>query len=220
MSLTYLAPAWFFGYDVAFELVFAVVALVVSVFAFKIYRLTDQNQIKLFGISFLLISASYFIQSAFNYLIISKLNENISRALKIQSVALLDALGFYAYIFFMTIGLVVLVHMTLRTKKVGILWLLISTSLLGIYFSIDIVYMFFTFSTVYLTFLSWHFIRNYLHNRQKKTLLITVAFVFLLISSVHFFVSINRSLFYATGHILELAAYLLILFNFYLVLRK
>lgn len=220
MALTYLAPSWFYGYDVALELLFAVIALIVSVFAFKMYKATNQNQIKLFGISFSLISISYFIQSIFNYLIISKANENVCRAFKIQSIAWFDAIGLYAHIIFMTIGLAVLAYMTFRTEKTRIFWLMISTSLLGIFLSINIVYMFFLFSTIYLVFLSWHFITNYLQNKQKKTLIIAVAFLFMLFGSMHFLVSVNHQLFYAIGHILELVAYLLILLNFYLVRKK
>ena len=220
MSLTYLAPSWFFGYDVALELLFAVIALMVSIFAFKMYKATNQKQIKLFGISFAFISISYFIQSIFNYLIITKANENVCRAFKIQSIAWFDAVGLYAHILFMTVGLAILAYMTFKTEKTRILWLMMATSLLGIFLSINTLYMFFLFSTIYLVLLSWHFITNYLQNKQKKTLLIAVAFLFMLFGSVHFLVAVNHQLFYAIGHVLELVAYLLIFLNFYLVRKK
>jgi hypothetical protein len=215
-----LAPPWFFRYDVALELLFAVIALMVSIFAFKIYKVTNQNQIKLFGISFSLISISYFIQSIFNYLIISKAKENIYMIFKIQSIAWFDSMGLYAHIIFMTIGLAVLAYMTFRTKKIRILWLIITMSLLGIFLSVNPFYTFFLFSTIYLVFLSWHFITNYLQNKQWKTLLIVVAFLFMLFGSVHFLVSVNHQLFYVIGQILELFAYSLIFINFYLVRKK
>ena len=220
MSLTYLAPSWFFGYDVILELLFAIIALTVSVFAFKIYKATVQKQIKLFGISFAFISISYFIQSFFNYLIISKTNENVCRILNLQSTFWFNSIGLYAHIFFMTIGLVVLAYMTFKTEKIRILWLMLTISLLGIFLSINKLYMFFLFSTIYLVFLSWHFIHNYLHNRQKKTLFIAIAFLFMLFGSMHFLVSVNHQLFYVIGHILELFAYLLIFYNFYSVRKK
>lgn len=220
MSLTYLSPSWFFGYDVALEFLFAVISLMVALFAFKMYKATNQNQIKLFGISFSFISVSYFIQSIFNYLIISKANENICRAFKIQSIAWFDAIGLYTHILFMIVGLVVLVYMTFRTEKTRILWLMLSTSLLAIFLSLNTVHMFFLFSTIYLVLLSWHFITNYLQNKQKKTLLIAVSFLFMLFGSMHFLLSLNHQLFYAIGHVLELIAYLLILLNFYLVQKK
>ncbi len=220
MSLTYLSPSWFFGYEVVLELLFAVIALTVALFALKIYRISYQNQIKLFGISFSFISISYFIQSVFNYLIISKANENISRIFKIQSIARFDAMGLYAHIFFMTLGLVILAFMTFKSDKTRIFWLMLITILFGIFLSVNILYTFSLFSSIYLVFLSWHFINNYLQNRQKKTLLIALAFLFLLFGSFHFLIPVNHQLFYVIGQILELFAYLLILLNFYLVRKK
>ncbi|NOZ80637.1 MAG: hypothetical protein GXP63_03095 [DPANN group archaeon] len=220
MSLTYLSPSWFFGYDVVLELLFAAIALMVSIFAFRIYKATGQKQIRLFGASFACISLAYLIQSLFNYLIISKANEHICRALKIRSIAWFDAVGLYAHILFMTLGLVTLVYMTFKTEKSRILWLLIATSLLGIFLSMNTLYMFFLFSTIYLMFISWHFITNYLQNRQKKTLLIAVAFLFMLFGSVHFLMAVDHRAFYAIGHVLELVAYSLILLNLYLVRKR
>jgi hypothetical protein len=72
-----IMPTWFFGMDVAFQLVFTLVTLAVSFYAFKIYKLTGQRQSKLFGISFLFFAIGYFIQSFFNFAIISTLGEEI-----------------------------------------------------------------------------------------------------------------------------------------------
>jgi hypothetical protein len=220
MSFANLAPSWFFGYDVALEFVFAVISIVVALFAFKIFKKTDQKQVKLFGHAFLLIGISYLIQSILNYLIISKANETICRAIKLNSIAWFNAFGVYAHIFFMTVGLVLLVYMTFKTDNKKILWLLMITSLLAVFLSINTLYIFYLISTIYLIFISWHFINNYLKNKHTKTLLVAVAFLFLLFGSIHFIFAVNHQLFYVLGHILELFAYLLILANFYLVLKK
>ncbi len=215
-----LIPSWFFGYDVALEFLFAVIAFIVAIFARRLYNVTNQRQIRLFSISFLFIAISYLIKSVFNYLIISKANENIHSAFKLQSIAWFDSMGVYAYMLFMTIGLVILAYMTFKTDKPRILWLMLSTSLLTIIFSVNKMYIFFLLSSIYLIFLLLHFASNYWRNKQKKTLLVAVAFLFLLFGSVHFFLSVNHQLFYAIGHILEFFAYLLILLNFYLVLKN
>lgn len=220
MALIYLAPSWFFGYDVALEALFGVIALIVAIFACKIYRATNQRQIKLFGISFSLISISYFIQSIFNYLIISELNEIVAEPGEIQYIAWFNAMGIYTHMFFMIIGLALLAYMTFKSDKTRILWLMIAISLLGIFLTANTSYMFFLFSTIYLALLFWHFATNYLQNKQKKTLLIAVAFLFMLFGRIHFLLSVNHELFYVIGHILELIAYVLILLNFYLVLKK
>ncbi|MBW2971141.1 hypothetical protein KY320_03200 [Candidatus Woesearchaeota archaeon] len=220
MSFTQFAPVWFYGFDVAFELAFAVVSLIVAIFAFRIHKATDQRNVQLFGIAFLLVSVSYFVQSLFNFLMISKANENICQVLKIQSILLFNALGAYTHMIFMTLGLVVLTYMVLKTENKEALWLLSVVSLLSIFFASNRIYMFFLMSSVYLVFLTWHFVENYLHNRQTKTLLVAIAFLFLLFGSSHFLVAVNHQLFYVIGHILELVAYMFILWNFVLVRKK
>lgn len=220
MSFAHFAPTWFFGYDIALELIFAIVSLVVSIFAFKIYKATDQKPVKLFGTSFLFISLSYFMQSLFNFLIISKLNEQVCVIVKMQSVYLFDTIGMFTHMIFMIVGLVILTYMSFKSEKKSLLMLLLVISLLSIFLSRNKLYMFFLFSSIYLIFIAWHFISNYLRNKQKKTLLIAIAFLFILFGNIHFLFSVSHQLMYAIGHILELLAYLLILWNFYLVLKK
>ncbi|MFP4403451.1 MAG: hypothetical protein ACLFPJ_03815 [Candidatus Woesearchaeota archaeon] len=220
MTLTPLTPSWFFGYNVALELVFGVITLIVSLYALKIYRTINLNHIKYLSLSFAFISLSYIIKSIFNFLIIFKINENILGIVKIQSIVFFDAIGLYAHIFFMTLGLVTLTFMTFKSKKTRILWLMLVTSLFAIFLNINTWFMFFLFSTTYLLFLSLHFISNYLQNRQKKILLIALAFLFLLFGNFHLLISINHQLSYAIGPLLEFVAYLLILINLYMVKKK
>ncbi|MFH1591126.1 MAG: hypothetical protein ABIC95_04325 [archaeon] len=175
---------------------------------------------RLLSISFLLISISYLIQSLFNFFIISKANQEICRIIKIESILLFDTLGLYAHISFMTLGLTLLAYMSFRTEKKRILLLLVAISMFGVFLSMNALYLFFLFSSIYLVFISWYFIENFLRNRQKKTLLTAIAFLFLLFGTIHFIFSVNHQLFYAIGHILELFAYLLILSNLLLVLKK
>jgi len=220
MIFPQLSPNWFLGYNVALELIFAIVALIIGAFAFKIYKKTNQQQIKLFGISFAFISASYIVQAIFNTMAIIEANEHTNLLIELSSIVWFQMMGVYTNIILTIIGLCTLAYMTFKTNKTRILYLMIIISLLGIFLSANILYMFFLFSTIYLLVILVHFIKNYLENKQKNSLLIAIAFIFLLIGSIHFMISVNHQLFYAIGHILELIAYMLILTNFYLVLRK
>jgi hypothetical protein len=213
MSFTNFSPTWFFGIDVALEFLFAIILLAVALFGFKIYKSTCQRYVKYFSIAFLFIGISYVIQSIFNYLVVSKLNETVCYVIKVNSIALFNLYGMYAHMFFMTIGLVILVYMTFKIEDKRPLWLLMIISLLAIFFSYNTLYIFFLLSSVYLIFLVWHFLDNYLRNKTKNSLIIVVAFLFLFFGSIHFTFSMNHSLFYVVGHILELFAYLLILVN-------
>lgn len=220
MANIYLVPKWFFGYDVILELAFAVITLIVGIYAFKIYKLSGQGQSKLFGIAFLFISVSYFIQSFLNFAIISKIDENICAALKINSVNVLNSIGLYAYALFFITGLLTLAYMTLGVKSAKIYSLSIIIIILSLLFTPNELYLFYFLSSVLLAYIFAHYFVNYLNNKKLNTLLVLIAFAFLLFGNIHFIFSVNHSMYYVIGHFLELIAYILILVNLVLVVKK
>jgi len=215
-----ISPPWFFGYDVAFQVSFAIISLIVSLFAFKIYKETNSRLTKYFGVSFLLISVSYFIQSILNFLILMKVNQNICSIVKLQHIAEFEFCGIFTHIFLLTLGLSILLYTTLKDKRKRTLWLLIIVAFAAIFMGGKPIYMFYVVSTIYLSFISYHFIANYLSNKKITTLLVAIAFLFLLFGTVHFLIAVNHQLFYAIGHILEFFAYAFILANLYLIRKK
>lgn len=205
-----LVPKWFFGYDIALELALAVITLIVSLYAFKIYKLSEQRQSKLFGIAFLFFSISYFIQSFLN----------ICRIIKINNINIVNSIGVYTHINFFIIGLVTLTYMTLKIKSMKTYSLLLITMLLSLLFSANKIYLFYLLSSILLIYIIIHYFINYLKNKKPKALLVLIAFAFLLFGNIHFIFSINYGLYYVIGHFLELIAYLLILIDLILVVRK
>jgi hypothetical protein len=215
-----IAPSWFFQYHIIMELCFAIIALAVAVFAFKLYKKISEKSVKILGISFLLISLSYFIQSILNFLILEELNDDASVLLRLKSAAVLENTGNLVHIMLLTTGLVVLLYTTLKEEKLRMLFLIIAVSLAGILLNSDPMMMFYLMSAIFLVFISWHYLLNFLKKRKAETFLIAFAFLLLLIGNVHFLIPVNHQLFYVIGHFLELIAYLMILTNLYLVLRK
>lgn len=220
MTNIYLIPNWFFGYDIVLELTFAVIALIVSLYAFKVYELSEQYQSKLFGFAFLFFSISYFIQSFLNFAIISKLNENICNMMKMQDINFFNSLGIYIHMFFFIIGLVTLAYMTLGIRNMKVYSLILLVSFASIFFSLNKLYWFYALSSLFLIYIVSHYFINYLKNKQFKTILVLVAFGFLLFGQMHFIFAVDHVRHYITGHFLELVAYVLILINLILVLRK
>lgn len=216
----YMSPSWFYGYDIAFELVFAIISLVIAVFAFRIFKASEQRFVKYFGVAFLFISASYFLQSIFNSLAISKLNQNICGMIKLSSVVLFDAIGLYLHMLFFLLGIIIILYIALKLKGKLILFLIIAVTLASRIFSSNPSLTYYLLSSIYLAIITWHYVTNFLEYRQTKNLFVALAFLFLFFGSFHFFFSVNHELFYVIGHFLELIAYILILANFYLVLKK
>src|SRR3989344_406130 len=196
-----ISPAWFSGFDALFELFFAVISLTISYFAYKIYQLSDQRPVKLHSFSFLFISLAYVARSMSNFL------------------PFLDVISIYTHIILFLTGLSILLYMTLKPNRTTF-WVLLAATLLSLVFINNTLLAYYILSSVYLALISWHYIQNFLSNRQTKTLLVALAFIFLFFGSFHFFMSVNHELFYVIGYFLELSAYLLILANLYLVLKK
>ncbi|MFA6461553.1 MAG: hypothetical protein WCV90_04745 [Candidatus Woesearchaeota archaeon] len=213
--------AGFPEYDVVLELLFGIISLVLSLFAFRVYKRTSQRQTKLFGIAFMFMSLSYFTQSLFNFLIISTAKGAVCKAAYVPIFNWYNFLGVYTHIILMTIGLVVLTYMTLKVQKPMLLWMMLLISLTALFFSEEHFFtVFLILSTIYFIFISIHFVNNYRKNRDRKSLVIALAFLFLLFGSINFIFCDQAELFYLIAHLLALIAYLFILWDFYLVLKK
>jgi len=209
------------GYDVILETLFGVISLLLALMAFRVYSRTDQRQTKLFGIAFSFMSLSYFVQALFNYMIISKTHAAVCASLALPIFAWYNFLGVYTHIILMTIGLVVLTYMTLRVQKVLLLIMMLVVSLVALFFSEEhFLTVFLILSTVYFVFISIHFVKNYRKNKDKKSLLTALAFLFLLFGSINFMFCTQGEFFYTLAHVLALVAYMFILWDFYLVLKK
>ena len=220
ISSMYFSPEWFFGYDIVLELLFMLIILSVSYYSLKVYKVSGQREAKLFSLAFFFIAASYFVQSVVIFSIISTLNQTMSLALKLMRVEAINITGFFFQRFLFLLGLVTLIYMILKVKDRGLYFLLVILTVIPLLLVPDISFTFYLLSSIFLVYISSHYLVNYFRHKQKKTLLVLTAFLFLLFGSIHFIFSVNHSLFYVIGHFLELIAYALILINLLLVVRK
>ncbi len=217
MQVIHLSPSWFFGYDVMLELVFAFVSFLVAVYALKVFRITQQRKTRLFGLSFIFISIAYMLEAIINYLILIELKGGTVSVGDLVEIHSLNIVGVYTHLLFMIIGLVILAYMTFNTEDTKVLLVMLTTSILVIFTGRNLFYDFYLLTVVYLFAIAWYYLSNYQRHKQRSTLAVALAFLLLFLGNVQFVFSITNNLFYALGHIIELAAYLLILLNFYLV---
>ena len=84
MAYIFTSPEWFFGYDVALELSFAVITLLVCFYAWKISQVTQERNIRLFSLAFLFISLSYIIQTILNFIIMEQFDEGITAKINLK----------------------------------------------------------------------------------------------------------------------------------------
>lgn len=216
----YLMPNWFLGYDVALHLAFAAITLMVSIFAFRIYRLSGQRQPRLFATAFFFVSMAYLFNTLMHFLMLSKLNDNVCSAFKLASVVALELIGSYLYMALFGIGLVTLAYMTFRVKSVKAYSLLIIFFFIPFFFTTEPLQLYHFLSSVLLLYVITHYLVNFLSKKKLNALLMLAAFTFLLFGNIHFMFSITEGEgYYVIAHLIELIAYLLILSNLILVQR-
>lgn len=219
MAYIFITPSWFFVYSIILEIFFAIITMIVSLYSFKICTLADDRQCKLFGFAFLFISASYILQAFMNFLILNKLDDDVSYIINMQNVALFNVLGIYAHALFFLVGLLILTYVTLKVKNARVFTLLLSILVISVFFSTNKIFLFYVLSSVLLVFTVVYYFMNYINNKKINTLIVLMAMIFLLFSTLHFMFAAEHEIYYVLGHILEFVAYLLILTNLILILK-
>jgi hypothetical protein len=220
MANIFLSPDWFIGTAIILEIIFTVITLGVSIYAFHIFRLTNQRQAKFFAISFLGFSASYAIQSFLNAILFFRPKEQLYETISYLTLVTFNSISIYTHMLFFLAGLITLAYVTFKISNKKLYTLLMATGLVPLLFIKDNSYLFYILSSIFLIYISIHYFANYIKHKQVKTLLVLIAFVFLLIGRIHFIFLVNHALFFAIGHFLELAAYLLILISLLLVFKR
>lgn len=220
MDLLFPTPNWFYRYDMVLEFAFALVTLFVAYFAFSIYRKTTHRYVLFFGIGFSAIALSYFIKSLFNIIIMYWLGTETNHLLAIISVQNLNFFSYLAHIFLFTIGLAFLLFITFKERRLRLLWFLLIVPLSVIFASANYMYIFYLISSIYLLFISYHYISVYFIKKNPGQLLVALAFLFLFLGHFHFLIAVNHEIFYVFGKVLEFFAYCFIVGNFYKVYTK
>ena len=140
------APVWFSYQSIIFELVFAIITLLVAFASFRIYHLSKEKSAAWFGSGFLLFSISYFIQLMLNIGIKYRLSENIQIISEAREIINLGLTALNLHMILMITGLVILTHINLKEKSFRNFLLLLAVTLTPIYFSHHPIFLFFTIS--------------------------------------------------------------------------
>lgn len=210
MSHLYVVPHWFFGFDIAMELVFAIIALILAIFTYKVYRASEEREVKLFGISFSLISLSYFVWAWMNYYILHEATEKIMD-ISVMRLLSINYIGTLIHMILFTLGILTLAYSTLDFKSGRTYYIiaglslvaLVSSSLPWITYQILVIFL--------LSAIVYHYALDHSCYKNKKARLTFIAFLLLTLSRIDFLFTLRSGTAYIIGHILELSAYVLIL---------
>ena len=235
MTYFYIVPKVFLEFSIIMQIIFAIVALLVSYFSFKIYKISRQRETKLFGISFLLISISYMIWAMIHSAVVFPSIIKIAQ-MTTTNISRLGGIGMLAHVIIFISGLITLAYTTLKIKSGKIYYLILTLGIISIIAPLIIMLIIFEplesstlytllitsriLSIFFLTFIIYNYLEEYSKNKNKKTLLIGAAFFLMLLSNADFIFSLMYYQAYILGHILEFIAYLFILISLLHTIKK
>ena len=209
----FLPEYWFFGADMVFEFAFFLITLIITYYAYKTWKLTSKDNAKWFYQGFGLISASYLIKSLTNFILHFKIRQGTFTQDVADLYLWIFATGYYTHLLFMLAGLIFLTFIALKNPNRRTRWLiflLLIASMLQSQFKFINYYI---SATILLIIILYHYIKVYAKCNDKRSFITMSGFAALLMSHILFLFTEKHILFYVTGHLMELAAYSLLLLN-------
>ncbi len=213
----YRIAAEFFLFNQAFLLLFLLVSAAISALAYHVYRLTKRRQLKRFSLSFLALAlahAGMFAAELFR----PEPVEHALRAVPGGSPLFPFLMGLWLALYL--IGLVLLASMTLKSKEPRFPLLLGAVIAAAMLLIPRPLFLFHIIACILLAFLTVHYAVVYRKQRHAGSLLVLLAFAFLLLGNLMLVFSLREMLFFTLGQILQLVGYLSFLANLVLVFRK
>ncbi len=209
----------FYSIDLVFGIVSAFVAFFIAGYALRSYLLTRDRTSIFFSSTFFLIAFGLLSRVVFDYLVKFELTYN-PRFVALYGMTSLQALLLTLSIFLMTSGYTFLIALFFKINSKRIVSLLI----------ILVALLTITTSNAYLTahvipavllfFVLLHTTENFLKRRTRNTFLVCASFIILFVSELLFLLILQSISFYFVGSTLRVFAYLLLLANMLLVLKR
>lgn len=220
----YHIPSGFFVYNLVFGLIFLITTSLVSIFSYRVYKLTRQDQLRLFSLAFLGFSLAYATRSVIELITLSKLKvmlvDGIGRHEIAEVIFPLRAVSEYVFMLFFIGGLILLTYMTFKTKNRPMLFLLFGTVFLSLLLNPFPLFLFHILASLFFIIIVIHYYKNYQSKKKLQTFLVFIAFAFLLLCNLTLIFSVRQPSPFTIGRILELVAYLFILTDLILIYKK
>ncbi|MBI2148248.1 hypothetical protein HYU23_01070 [Candidatus Woesearchaeota archaeon] len=219
-------PFWFISIELIFYIISMLITFGISFYSYKVYKMSSNTNYKYLAAAFLSMTAGFLAGAVSNFAIIDYgLFEKISNFLFIIKPSYFYTLGLISHTFFILGGYIILscLASNVRNKRV-ILSLLLIALLCAILvkqaWSLTFFYFFsFVLLVVYMVPYAYD---NYKEKKSKSPYLVFFSFLLLAISNLIFIGMSAYQIFglYIAGQFISLLAYIILLGNLILVLRK
>lgn len=216
-------PQWFANSGIILEIVFAIVTLMIAAYAYKIYKISKQRYILLFGLSFFSITIAYFIQAIINFLIQRSISSrDILSSIIPNHIPLiqLSVLAIGIHILFMIAGWALLAYVSLHEKNLRIFFLLTTISFIGLLFASNTILIYYLLASAFLGFITYQHYKKHNIQRNYNSMRIFFGFGLIFLGNIQLAASTFSIIFYFLGHITVLVGYILLLINLIKGLKK
>ncbi len=225
MATIIYGPTWFFKLDSLFEFIEMIIALIVFINAYRIYKITCQKRYQYLALSFLFIGASLLVRSLTNLAVYTKFLEQNPKVLftliqTINDISSIYREGILLFTLLMLIGTLILTLLALKIKNKMSIILIFILSLIAIFLGQSTYVNFYLISSILFIFITIHFIRNWLDHKSLNTFMVFIAFLSLLIANIFFLATVKYQIAYFIGHALQMLGYIVLLIALIRILKK
>ena len=207
-------PDWFFGVDATLELCAGIIAILIALGSYKLYRVTHERSYKYFLASFILLGGSFFSRAIADAFLGKFFHVSP------HMIGLIFFCGYIGHIFLALAAYLLLIASTykIEDKRLIVMMFLLlvpALALSGSYFL-----SFYVVSIILLIFLVWSYAQNCRKVRSVTSTCVFFAFGLLLLAQPQFILDMLSNSWYVTAHVTQAAGYLILLVALLRILLK
>jgi len=214
-------PEWFFGLDALFEGLELITALLLAFFAYRCYLLSNDSRYSKFSLAFASLSIGTGIRAVTD-LVIHRGTATILRFFSLADIADARELfitGYSAHVFFVLLGLIILLTIALKIESLPIFLFLLLSTIPFVFISGSMYLNFHGLALLITIFVAG---AQYINWKQKPSLpsfLVFAGFTLITLAYIQFIIDLLFHMFYVKAHLTLLIGYLCLLFTFICTIR-
>jgi hypothetical protein len=226
MAVIVFSPSWFFGIDAALQSVTVLVAFLLCILSFRIYKLMKETSFFNFALAFFVIAIGYLIKILSDLYVYQNLGTTMQTNINIilymlSPLEFVNIFGNLAYRFLVLLGFVILLVVFLKIKDRRIVFLFMYFIFIISAFSAWSFLLFQTTLTVLAGTVGVYYLFNYMENRKSIILMSLIGFSFIFVAQVSFmFTFFFERIMFVLGHISQAIGFIILFVTYLLVSRK
>ncbi len=209
-------PAWSYGLDALIQFFGVIIALIIAIYGYKIYKINKERVHLFFSSAFALISLDLIIYALVIPALLLYYQYGVCSACSLSSLLTVSHVLNFVYMFSTLMAYLLLIFAYSNIDRKSIMGLLIALVLSLVVFSfLDRSFIGFNLiSLLLLLFIVFYTGRNYSQKKTSNSFLVLLSFILLALAPPLFILESFNNLFYLLGHVSQLLGYLSLLIMF------